>query len=246
MQVKKNPKADLSRNSFIYFQIGLIIVLSITYFGIEWKFTNVDTASNYDIVVPDIENEEIPVTEIKDLPPPPPPPPPAPEIIDVIADDLEMEETEIQSTETSLEDKMQVIQVAEIKDENIEEEVEEVPFVLIANVPIFPGCENLPDNNARKNCMSKKIDELIQREFNSNLGADLNMYGVNRIYAIFKIDQFGKVTGIKVRGPHKILEEEAERVIKLLPDMVPGNQRNRPVSVIYTLPIVFEVRHLNE
>ena len=143
MQVKKNPKADLSRNSFIFFQIGLIIVLAITYFSIEWKSVESNTSQNFEIAVPDMDMEDIPITEIKNLPPPPPPPP-VPEVIEVVADNLEVEETEIQSTETNLEEKMQVIEVAEIVEEKMEEKVEEVPFVLIADVPIYPGCENMP------------------------------------------------------------------------------------------------------
>ncbi len=240
MQVKKNPKADLSRNSFIFFQIGLIIVLAITYFSIEWKSVESNTSQNFEIAVPDMDMEDIPITEIKNLPPPPPPPP-VPEVIEVVADNLEVEETEIQSTETNLEEKMQVIEVAEIVEEKMEEKVEEVPFVLIADVPIYPGCENMPDKATKKKCMSSKIDEFIQHEFNTTLGAELNLYGINRIFAVFKINEHGKVTDIKVRGPHKVLEAEAARVINLLPDMVPGQQRNRPVSVIYTLPITFEV-----
>ena len=226
----------------IFFQIGLIIVLAITYFGIEWKFVDHDTSQSYEIVVPEMDMEDIPVTEVKDLPPPPPPPPPVPEVIEVVADNLEVEETEIQSTESNLDDKIEIVEVSEIVEEKMEEKVEEVPFVLIAEVPIYPGCENLSTKEEKKHCMSSKIDELIQKEFNTNLGAELGLFGINRIYAMFRIDEFGKVTNIQVRGPHKILEDEALRVIKLLPDMTPGQQRNRPVRVSYTLPITFDVR----
>lgn len=37
---KKNPKADLNKNKMIFFQIGLIITLGISYIGIEWSFDN--------------------------------------------------------------------------------------------------------------------------------------------------------------------------------------------------------------
>ncbi len=242
MQVKKNPKADLSRNSFIFFQIGLILILTITYFGIEWKFIEHSETFSYEIAVPEFEMENIPVTAIKDILPPPPPPPVVPEVIEVVADELEVEESEIMSTESNQDQKIEkVVEVAEIIEEKIEEKVEEVPFVLIENVPIYPGCENQADNLSRKKCMSAKINALIHQEFNTNLGAELGLYGINRIYVVFKIDEFGNVIDIKSRGPHKVLEAEAERVIKMLPKMSPGKQRNRPVSVVYTLPITFEV-----
>ena len=37
MKLKKNPKADLSKDSSLYFAIGLTIVLFFTWQSIEWK-----------------------------------------------------------------------------------------------------------------------------------------------------------------------------------------------------------------
>ena len=37
MQPKKNPKADHSKNSSLYFVIGLSVILLITWRAIEWK-----------------------------------------------------------------------------------------------------------------------------------------------------------------------------------------------------------------
>lgn len=44
------------------------------------------------------------------------------------------------------------------------------------------------------------------------------------------------------RGPHSVLEEEAKRVIEKIPTMQPGLQQNKPVDVIYTLPIMLQIR----
>ena len=38
-----------------------------------------------------------------------------------------------------------------------------------------------------------------------------------------------------------ILEKEARRVIEKLPKLIPGKQRDRPVAVIYSYPIVFRL-----
>ena len=62
------------------------------------------------------------------------------------------------------------------------------------------------------------------------------------IYVRFKIDQKGNIVDIGSRGPHPRLESEAERVIKLLPQMTPGKQRGKAVGVLYSLPIVFQVQ----
>ena len=37
MQVKKNPSADLNRNSGLYFVFGLAVVLFVTWRALEWK-----------------------------------------------------------------------------------------------------------------------------------------------------------------------------------------------------------------
>ena len=37
MQPKKNDKADLSKNSSLYFVIGLALILLISWQAIEWK-----------------------------------------------------------------------------------------------------------------------------------------------------------------------------------------------------------------
>ncbi|MBL4723919.1 MAG: energy transducer TonB, partial [Lutibacter sp.] len=51
----------------------------------------------------------------------------------------------------------------------------------------------------------------------------------------------GNIVNIEARAPHKKLKEEAIRVVKLLPKMMPGRQRGKPVGVKYGLPIVFKV-----
>ncbi|MBZ9628988.1 M56 family metallopeptidase [Psychroflexus sp. CAK1W] len=44
-----------------------------------------------------------------------------------------------------------------------------VPFSVIENVPVFPGCENLGTNEERKACMSKKISEFVNKDFDIGL-----------------------------------------------------------------------------
>src|SRR5690606_30229132 len=141
MKPKKNPKADLNRNSGLYFVIGLAVVMLLTWRALEWK--KYDKGVDYDISlnVEDQLVEEVPMTEqIKT--PPPPPPPAAPEVIEVVEDEEEVVETVIESTESSQEQ-----EVAEVEDIQVEEEPVDVdvPFAVIEDVPVFPGCENAKD-----------------------------------------------------------------------------------------------------
>ncbi|RKS55949.1 protein TonB [Gillisia mitskevichiae] len=239
MKPKKNPKADLTKRSVLFLQLGLILVLFLAWQGIEWKTYDKSNIDLGQLDLGDLDDEEIPITEILNTPPPPPPPPPAPEIIEVVEDEEEVEEDVIESTETNQDE---IVEVKEVVEAPVEEVIADVPFAVIENVPIFPGCENLSNNDQRKKCMSEKVQEFVNRKFNTDLGSQLGLCGVNRIIVQFKIDKNGNITDVRSRAPHPRLEQEAARVINALPKMQPGKQRGKPVGVMYSLPIVFQVQ----
>ena len=149
-----------------------------------------------------------------------------------------MEETVIESTETDQEEE---IEIEDLEIEEVEEDIE-VPFAVIENVPVFPGCEKKKNNADRRSCMSEKITRFVQRKFNTDLAGDLGLSGRQRINVIFKIDKTGNVVGVRARAPHPRLEKEAQRVINMLPKMKPGKQRGKAVIVPYSLPIIFQVQ----
>lgn len=76
MQPKKNEKVDLTKNSSLYFVIGLATILFISWQAIEWKTYEKDLYGYEALNVDDEDDEEIPITEQLKTPPPPPPPPP--------------------------------------------------------------------------------------------------------------------------------------------------------------------------
>tara|TARA_B100001564_G_scaffold195970_1_gene164674 strand:- start:2958 stop:3719 length:762 start_codon:yes stop_codon:yes gene_type:complete len=124
-----------------------------------------------------------------------------------------------------------------------------VPFAIIETAPVFPGCENNLNNEARKKCMSEKISTHVNRKFNIGLAEELGLSGRQRISVIFKINKNGDIVEVRSRAPHPRLEKEAVKVIKSLPKMKPGRQRGKPVIVQYALPILFDVEsnynHIN-
>ena len=74
MKLKKNPKADLSKDSSLYFAIGLTIVLFFTWQSIEWKTYEKSVFDYQTLNVDDEDDEEVPITDTYLKPPPPPPP----------------------------------------------------------------------------------------------------------------------------------------------------------------------------
>ena len=237
MESKKNPKADISRNASLYFAIGLALMVFLSYTTINWKVYDKSAIDIGLVNMDELDDEEIPLLEQVVPPPPPPPPPAAPEVIEIVEDEEEVEETVIESTETDQEEEMEI---EDLDIEEVEEDIE-VPFSVIENVPIFPGCDK-GDNAQRRKCMSQKITKFVQRKFNTDLAGDLGLSGRQRISVIFKIDKNGDVVGVRARAPHPRLVKEATRVVNLLPKMKPGKQRGKAVVVPYSLPIIFQVQ----
>ncbi|OMP31366.1 energy transducer TonB [Mangrovimonas sp. DI 80] len=240
MEPKKTTKADVGRNSSIYFAVGLALMLLLTNLAINYKTYDKAAIDIGQLTMDEELEEEIPITDqLKTPPPPPPPPPAAPEVIEVVEDEVEVEETVIESSETSQEE--EIVEVEEVVVEEVEEDIE-VPFAVIENVPVFPGCEKEKGNNAKKACMSEKISQFVNKKFNTDLASELGLSGRQRINVIFKIDKNGEITNIMARAPHPGLEKEAKRVIGMLPKMKPGMQRGKAVTVPYSLPILFQVQ----
>ena len=234
MQPKKNKDADHSKNSSLYFVIGLTVILFITWRAIEWK--TYATVYGYEALnVDDDDDEDVPITEQLKTPPPPPPPPPAPEVIEVVEDEEEVEETVIESTETDQEE------IVEIEEVEIEEEYDDVdvPFAVIEDPPIFPGCEGIKKSALRK-CFQDQINKHIRKNFRyPDIAQEMGIQG--RVYVSFIINKDGSIGNIRVRGPAKILEKEAHRITAKLPKMSPGFQRGRPVRVPFSFPITFRL-----
>jgi protein TonB len=238
MELKKNPQANVGRNSSLYFAIGLALMLFLTNFAINYKTYDKSAIDIGQLNLDQELDEEIPITEQIQTPPPPPPPPAAPEVIQVVEDEEEVVETVIESTESDQEQKIVKVEAVQVAD--MDEDIE-VPFSVIENVPVFPGCEG-GNNDAKKKCMSDKISDFVNKKFNTDLASELGLSGRQRINVIFKIDKTGNIVGIRARAPHPGLEKEATRVIGLLPKMQPGKQRGKAVTVPYSLPIIFQVQ----
>ncbi len=238
MEVKKNPKANLEKHNKQFMLLGLALALIVIYIGMEWKSFDRSIA-DLGLANTELEDEiDIPITERIQEVKPPPPPPPAPEKIEIVEDEEDIEETVLESTETDESEAVEVEEIEEIVED--EEVLDDVPFAIIENVPVYPGCKGT--NAEKKKCMVDKIRKHVNKKYNTGLAGDLGLSpGKKRVYVQFKIDKTGNIVNVRARGPHKRLEKEAIRVVELLPSMTPGKQRGRPVGVKYTLPITLVV-----
>jgi hypothetical protein len=129
----------------------------------------------------------------------------------------------------------------EVQEINIPAEYVEVPFAIIEKAPTIKDCKDLATNEERKVCMSQFISKHVNKNFNIGLADSLGIKGRQRIFVSFKIDEQGLLKDVRARASHPNLETEAIRVIKTLPQFIPGRQKGKTVVVPYALPIVFQI-----
>lgn len=232
MEPKKNPKKDLSKNSSIYFAAGMALVLSLTYVALEWKTFYGNTEYDVSMNTQDELIEEVPIVDWKT--PPPPPPPVAPVVIEIIPDEKDVPETII---ETSEPDEEKIYEISDIPDIEILEDVD-VPFILVEDAPIFPGCEKASDKKA---CFQTMMTKHIRKNFRyPEIAQEMNIQG--KVHTTFIIQKDGSIGGVRMRGPDKNLEKEASRILSKLPKMIPGKQRGNAVRVPFSIPITFKLQ----
>ena len=130
------------------------------------------------------------------------------------------------------------------KDDTIDySDAQEIPFVALEEVPIFPGIK-IEENS--KELFRNELRKFVNREFNTSLINDLELEtGKTRVYIQFIIDKNGKIKSARARAPHKALEEEALRVINSLSVIIPGKYNGKKVATKYTLPITLMISDEN-
>ncbi|WP_282030428.1 M56 family metallopeptidase [Winogradskyella eximia] len=117
-----------------------------------------------------------------------------------------------------------------------------IPFSIVEEVPVHQDCKGISNKSDQKKCTISAINKHVARSFNTDLASSLGLPEEQiRIHVQFTIDKQGDITKINARAPHPKLEEEAIRIIKLLPQFTPGKEDGIVVDVPYSLPIVFQV-----
>lgn len=247
-EVRKSQKhdANLQKNSTLYFQIGLILCLLATYGLFEMQFqekkVTIDAVEINDVatidVAPDYRVE--PVVQKKNEPKVER----SRELRDVYQE-VEDNTPDIEQEIFTPDDPKPTTDPVKPGEINVVEEPVELPpvdFVKVEVVPVYPGCEKKKTNEDKRKCMSDKISKLVSKKFNTDIASDHGISGLQKIQTQFTVDKNGNITDVKIRTPHPALEKEAMRVINKIPTMKPGYQQDKPVGVIYNLPIKFMAR----
>ncbi len=245
METKKNPNVRLERFSSIFFEIGLIIALLISYLILEIKsspLSNYDTSTNSSSIF--IDEVVIPNTERQNkLTAPKPPPSPVNQIM-VVANDTQLEhELEIETTEI---DENYKVDPAQFQTKEIiaeeEEEDEVYNFQVVETQAVYPGCEKYKTKQQKYLCFQKNIMKHVKKNFcYPEIAKEMGIQG--RVIVQFVIGKDGQISKVSIlRGIDKNLDNEAMRIVKELPKMQPAKQRGKAVPVSFMLPITFKLQ----
>jgi periplasmic protein TonB len=118
-------------------------------------------------------------------------------------------------------------------------EPEEIPFVVIEQVPLFEECKTIPKEKQR-DCFQEMMMSHIKKHFYYPEEAQENKIQ-GRVVIRFIIEKDGSINEITSRGPNILLEDAATNVIKKMPKLIPGKQRGKTVRVSYSVPITFKL-----
>jgi periplasmic protein TonB len=238
MQIKKYSHKNLNRNRMLYFQLGLSIVLTFSLISIEWKSYSKPHEPEEVVIETDFIDQayviELPKKELKPIEKRVEPK----KDIDPVIDN---EKPDVIFNDLDPEPNVDLGKILGDIEKPLPEDISDVPSVAVEYFPIFPGCEKYHDREERKNCMSSKLYKFVGKNFDTQLASDLNLSGTQKIYVLFKVSHTGKAIFVNSRASHPELEKEAERIIQKLPEFSPGKMGEKPVNVLFSLPINFKV-----
>jgi len=172
-------------------------------------------------------------------PPPPPPPPPPADVVQqqryvppVVVDSIKPEEVKqfMTADQAQVEVKNEVVEeVAEVKEEVKEAEPEPEPFVVVEEMPMYPGGDAELLNYIGKNTVYPEVAK------------ENNIQG--KVIVRFCVTSKGGVSQVSIlKGVDPELDKEAIRVVNTLPAFKPGKQGGKPVPVWYMVPITFTLK----
>jgi len=237
MDPKKNPQIELKRNSLLYFFVGMTLVLLMAYLALEWKtYYQNDSWDVGNLKVDKELIEDATILKLK-LPDPPKLKIQAPPKIEIAENDEDITETFIEPNDVDQDTKVADVEDVAVAEDDIPEEI---PFILIENAPVFPGCENEQTEKDKRACFQEQMLKHIRKNFRyPEVAQEMGLEG--RVSVVFTVQTDGSIGNIRLRGPHESLETEAARIISKLPRLEPGKQRGTPVKVPYSIPITFKL-----
>ncbi len=244
----KYPEVDTFsiRNTLLEYGLLVSLVLMILAFSWTTYEKKVDISDYLGTLSDDIEMETPRTAE----PPPPPPPPPQ-------AQNMQIIESDLPDVESMVFEDMSIDAQTDVVAPVIEAKKTEAPpppppppppvdnereiFKVVEVNPLFPGCDDIKEKDAQRKCSEEKMLQFIYGNIQYPSIAREN--GVEGMVVVqFVVEKDGSCTNINViRDIGAGCGDEAKRIVQIMPKWSPGRQRDRPVRVMFTLPVRFKL-----
>jgi protein TonB len=228
--LRKAYKRFVNRSLLI--GIGIILAVALIPFFI-WKQTaRAGSETNVSM-----EQMSVVTNKAEEAPPPPPPPPEqqmeqkarftAPVVTTDTTEVIAINQDDLAKTTNNNVNTNEEVVVEDDGGEQIIEEVVETPiFTVVEEMPTFPGGDE------------SRVKFLTENIKYPQMARESGIQGT--VYVTFVIDEKGRVADVKVlRGIGGGCDEEAVRVVKMMPPWNAGKQSGKPVRVQFNMPIKF-------
>ncbi len=220
MEMKKNPKIDLAKKRPMFLSIGLMLSLLLVSSAFEW------TSQNEHYYTDEVFNvwDDEPIEAIATTQAPPPKPKVILPVFEEVEDEIELDEVEI------------VMDPDELDEIEIEYFEEPMTVDVADDFPVNIA-EFMPEPVGGMLAFQKFLVKNIKYP---NQAKRMGIEG--RVYVQFVVDKQGNLTEIKtIKGIGAGCDEEAVRVMSLLPKWKAGKQGYKRVAVRMIVPITFRL-----
>ena len=233
MEQKKSRKADLERNRAVRWLIGLVIAVGLFFAALQIPLVSGGGFDLDEALLDEIaeEMEFLPDFEVPDL---------------LLPEEEEQKENQLTANVNVVEEKKapetpEDPETPEVIDQEalpptplpptpqaVDENDEPLPMRIVQQLPEFPGG------------MSRFVGWLSKNLRYPESAREQKTQG--KVIVSFIVNKDGTITDAKVaHSATTVLDEEAMRVIRMMPKWKPGIQDGKPCRTMFTIPIVFKL-----
>lgn len=243
MEQHKIPQADLDQQRTTGFLLGLVLVLALLFVALEWNSMPAEEPADEEMDIHELvhEEEQVPMSLDQQMAEMPPARPKAEEgtQLRVVDDNVELTPEEPDRPSTADGDKNgeddapasaavrtedpKVLAPAGIDPNNDSQQLR-----IVEDLPQFPGGAVELMKWLTRNLTYPKVAQ--ERKIQG------------KVVAFFYVEKDGQVTGITLqRSLSAECDDEALRVLRMMPRWTPGIQNGKPCRTKVCIPIVFKL-----
>lgn len=235
MEIKKSPQADIEQRRTTGFLLGLILVLAVFYVALEWNSAEsaADGIDPIDLselmheteLVP-MSNEET-ITQLREQQPSE-----QGQQLRIVDDDVELEPVADEEPAEAADDEL-LQQLDDEQDDKALAPLEVDPknplnFRVVEDLPQYPGGAVEFLKWLTRNLRYPAVAKARKTQ--------------GRVVAVFYVETDGSITGIKItQSLSAECDQEALRVLRLMPKWQPGVYHDQPCRTKVCIPIVFKL-----